>query len=198
MRSSSSRCDPDSDLIKRAQQGDREALESLLETIGPPVCQWALAHTGDPERASDLSQEVFLLLLRKLPSYRGESRFLTWLFSVSRNQAIEEVRRKGRHEKKMDRLKSEVGNPHQAANHEGLSVDRSRLGGIIGDFVRGLPPRQREVFQLSEFQDLSSTEVGRILDMAPVSVRAALLKARRSLRRKILEQHPEFVEEYLS
>jgi len=77
-------------------------------------------------------------------------------------------------------------------------MDRQRLGGILAEFVRELPERQREVFQLSEFQGMSSPEVGAILELSPGSVRAALLKARRSLRRKILESHPEFVEEYLS
>jgi RNA polymerase sigma-70 factor (ECF subfamily) len=185
-------------LIHKAQRGDREALKSLLKEIGPPVQQWALAHTGDPDSAADLSQEVLILLIRKIGSYRGDSRFLTWLFSVTRNQALEEMRRRGRMERKMDRLKarSDIGQRHSA--QEPTDVDRKRIRGIISAFVEGLPARQREVFQLSEFQGLGSSEIGDILGIAPGSVRAALLKARRSLRKKMLEQHPEFVEEYVS
>jgi RNA polymerase sigma-70 factor (ECF subfamily) len=190
--------DPDPILIKRAQQGDRESLKDLLEEISPSVRQWAMAHTGDPDTASDLCQEVFLLLLRKISSYRGEARFLTWLFTVTRNQALEGARRDGRDDKKMTRFKAEMGDFHGAPGPGEAHVDRKRLGKIITAFVHDLPRRQREVFQMSELQGLSSPEIGAILELDPGSVRAALLKARRSLRRKILEKHPEFVEEYLS
>ena len=58
--------DPDPILIEMAQRGDRESLRDLLEEISPSVRQLAMAHTGDPDTASDLCQEVFLLLLRKI------------------------------------------------------------------------------------------------------------------------------------
>ncbi len=198
LKSSPSKSDPDPGLIHRAQTGDREALRSLLEEIGPAIRQWALAHTGDADAAADLTQEVFLALLRKLSTYRGQAKFLTWLFSVTRNHALEECRRKARYEKKMNRLKVEMGSNRNSPAQDGSGIDRERIGNLIRGFLDELPARQREVFQLSEFQGLSSPEVGEILDLAPASVRAALLKARRSLRRMILEGHPEFAEEFLS
>jgi len=189
--------DPDPSLIRRAQRGDSDALRTLLVEISPTVRQWAMARTGDPEEAADLAQEVLILLLRKISSYRGEARFLTWLFSVTRNQALEALRRKGRHEVKMNRFATETVGDSKPTPGPEKEVDRRNLGGLISTFVEGLPRRQREVFQMSELQGLSSPEVGRILKMDPGSVRAALFKARRTLRRQILDQHPEFVEEYL-
>ena len=166
--------------------------------MAPSVRQWALAHTGDADTAADLCQEVLLLLLKKISSYRGEARFLTWLFTVTRNQALEGSRRKGRHQKKMTRFKAEIGEGPSIPNPGEAQVDRKRLGELITAFSRELPQRQREVFQLSDLQGLTSPEVGSILGLDSGSVRAALLKARRSLRKKILDSHPEFVEEYLS
>lgn len=194
----SSRPDPDPKLIQKAQRGDRKSLEVLLKEVGPPVRQWALAHTGDPDSAADLAQEVFVILLRKLPSYRGDSRFLTWLFTVTRNQALEGVRRKGRHEKKMTRLKVENGGNASADPNPASDLDRERIGSLVAAFVHELPRRQREVFQMSEIQGFTSPEIGKILELDPGSVRAALFKARRTLRQKILENHPEVVEEYLA
>jgi len=55
------------------------------------------------------------LLVRKLRSYRGDARFLTWLFTVTRNQALEGVRRKGRHERKMENLNAQTGDLHAVA-----------------------------------------------------------------------------------
>ena len=98
----------------------------------------------------------------------------------------------------MERFKTrqEAGQRYSAP--EPTDLDRRRIHGLISAFVNELPPRQREVFQLSELQGLGSPEIGEILGLAPGSVRAALLKARRSLRKRMLEQHPEFVEEYVS
>jgi RNA polymerase sigma-70 factor (ECF subfamily) len=195
---SSSKLDPDPALVRKAQEGDRGALRALLEMVGPSVKQWALAHTGDPDAAADLSQEVFLLVLKKISSYRGDARFLSWLFTVTRNQALEEIRRRRRQERKMNRFKVHEGAPTRTANPGGDRVDRDRVRTVLDAFVRELPSRQREVFQLADLQGLTSPEIGEILHLKPVSVRAALLKARRFLRRRILESHPELVEEFLS
>jgi len=192
------RPDPDSELIRRAQEGDRVSLKALLEAVDPTVRQWAMAHTGDADAAADLTQEVLLLLLQKISSYRGDARFLTWLFSVTRNQALEGIRRTTRHERKMERFKVAFQDAPQPGHAHGERVDRDRLRIILDTFLQELPRRQREVFQLSELQGLSSPEISAVLGVEAVSVRTALLKARRSLRRKMLEGHPEFVEEYLS
>jgi RNA polymerase sigma-70 factor (ECF subfamily) len=183
--------------VKKAQKGDEEAVRALLEEVHPPIRQWAMARTGDPDDAADLTQEVLILMLRKMSSYRGEARFLTWLFSVTRNQALEAVRRETRLERKMDRFRIEAeGKPH-VNDDAGEALDRKRIRDRVSRFVHQLPMRQREVFQMIELQGLSSTEVSRILGLAPGSVRAALLKARRNLRRQILESHPEMAEEYV-
>ena len=89
-----------------------------------------------------------------------------------------------------------VGDPKPTPAPE-REMHRRTLGTLISTFVKDLPGRQREVFQMSELQGLNSPEIGKILKMDPGSVRAALFKARRTLRRQILQQHPEFVEEYL-
>jgi RNA polymerase sigma-70 factor (ECF subfamily) len=190
--------DPDPELIKRARDGDRTSLKALLKEVEPAVRQWARSHAGDSDSAADLSQEVLLLMIRKIGSYRGDARFLSWLFTVTRNQAVEETRRKARHRNKMNRLRTEIGHARHASNPAEEHLDRGRIRAVVHAFVRELPQRQREVFQMSELQGLSSPEIGEILDLQPVSVRAALLKARRALRKKIVENHPELMEEYLS
>lgn len=197
MKSLSPIRDPDPELVERAKQGDRESLEALLVEIGPAVRQWALAHTGDPDAAEDLCQEVFLIMFKKISSFRGQARFLTWLYSVTRNRAIERHRRIRRREKKMSRFQVEIRGDLPTMNPSGAGLDREHLGDVLNTFVSDLPQRQREVFQLSELQGLTSVEIGGILRLNPGSVRAALLKARRTLRRRILEIHPELAEEYL-
>jgi RNA polymerase sigma-70 factor (ECF subfamily) len=190
--------DPEPALIQRAKEGEGAALRSLLAEVGPVVAQWALARTGDSDDAADLAQEVLILMVRKLSSFRGDSRFLTWLFTVTRNQAIENHRSNARRERKMERLGSHLAQEHPVTRGPESEIDDRRIRNVVGTFLRELPQRQREVFQMADIQGLSSPEIGQILGLEPGSVRAALFKARRALRRRILDQHPEFVEEYTS
>jgi len=188
--------DPDPDLIRRAGNGHGPSLRSLLEEVAPWVSQWAVARTGDPDEAQDLAQEVLILMVKKLPSFRGESRFSTWLFTVTRNQAIEGHRSRKRQERKMERFATHMAGEGPSAPDTDASVDQGRMASIVRTFLRKLPPRQREVFQMAELQGLTSPEIGELLGLDPGSVRAALFKARRTLRKMILDHHPEFVEEY--
>jgi RNA polymerase sigma-70 factor (ECF subfamily) len=188
--------EPDPRLIQRARQGETAALGSLLAEVGPIVAQWAMARTGDPDEAADLAQEVLILMTRKLDSFRGDSRFLTWLFTVTRNQAIERHRSLARRERKMERLTSHMVKENPVVRGPESEIDEARIRNVVGTFLRELPQRQREVFQMAEIQGLTSPEIGQILGLEPGSVRAALFKARRTLRRRILDQHPELVEEY--
>jgi len=190
--------DPDPDLIRRAQEGDEDSLRELLEQVVPSVRQWAMARAGDPDGADDLTQEVLVLLLRKLGTYRGDSRFLTWVFTVTRNQAIERSRRRGRRRKKMERLRTKTDPGAGTTRQDDSRLDRERIRELLTLFVKELPTRQREVFQLVDLQGLSSPEAGAVLNLPPGSVRVTLLKARRALRRRILEDKPEIVEEFLS
>ena len=188
--------EPDPTLIQRARQGEAAALGSLLAEVGPVVAQWAMVRTGDPDEAADLAQEVLILMTRKLASFRGDSRFLTWLFTVTRNQAIERHRSLARREQKMERLTSHMAKDNPVPRGPESEIDGARIRNVVGSFLRELPQRQREVFQMAEIQGLTSPEIGQILGLEPGSVRAALFKARRTLRRRILDQHPELVEEY--
>lgn len=189
--------DPDPALVRRAQAGDRESLRALLESVEGPVRRWSLAITGDAQEAADLAQEVLVLLLRKLPSYRGEARFLTWVFSVTRNRALEERRREVRIKRKAERVGASIGPEVGVAASQERERDMERIMEVVSTFANGLPERQREVFVLSEIQGMSSPEIAALLGIEAVSIRAALFKARRTLRLKILEGHPELVEEYL-
>ena len=188
--------EPDPTLIQRAKEGETAALGSLLAEVGPVVAQWAMARTGDPDEAADLAQEVLILMTRKLASFRGDSRFLTWLFTVTRNQAIERHRSLARRERKMERLTSHMARESPVTPGPESGIDEAKIRNVVGTFLRELPQRQREVFQMAEIQGLTSPEIGQILGLEPGSVRAALFKARRTLRRRILDQHPELVEEY--
>lgn len=185
-------------LVRRAQGGERAAFEELVRRTYSQVYRWALAHTGDDDDADDVTQEVLLRLHTRLKSYSGRSRFTTWLFQVTRNAALELRRKKSR----VMRLAERTGRLQEVERHEPADkieeMATASLTEVVRALFRCLPDRQRQVFDLADLQGYSPGEIGEMLDMNPVTVRANLCKARRAIRTTILDRYPELAKERLS
>ncbi len=180
-------------LVERAQGGDSTAFESLVRHCYQQIYRWAWVQTGDPDDADDVTQEVLVVLHRKLKTYTGRARFSSWLFQVTRNAALQHGRKVGR-VARLKRRASEVSVADSDAADGITQLDGAHAAEVVRTLFQGLPIRQREVFDLADLQGFSPSEIGRMLGMKAVTVRANLCKARRALRGAILERHPELVE----
>lgn len=78
----------DSELVARAKQGDREALESLIIRHQSWIYNIALRMVGDPQDAEDVTQEIIIKLITRLSTFRGDSAFNTWLYRIVANHVI--------------------------------------------------------------------------------------------------------------
>jgi len=186
----------DSRLVSKARSGDPEALRMLVSTAYPLVHRWALVRTGDPTEADDLTQDVLVQVIRKVGAYSGASKFTTWLYTVTRNAAADRFRKDRRRRRATQDPRSLARITADPPPDPAQAADRSHLGEVVRTFFQELPPRQREVFDLGDLQGLTSVEIAERLGIAPVSVRANLFKARRTLRARILERHPELAQEW--
>jgi RNA polymerase sigma-70 factor (ECF subfamily) len=183
-------------LVQRAQGGDQQALSDLLRGCHAQVHRWALSLTADPDEADDVAQEVLVRLHRNLGKFAARSRFTTWLYQVTRNAARDERRRRERQER---RATHEHRDETWSDSDQGDRLEelhRARMVELVQAFFEELPERQREVFDLVDLQGCKPVELSEMLDMNPSTVRAHLLRARRTIRRRILERHPEMAEEY--
>ncbi|UCF18480.1 MAG: RNA polymerase sigma factor [Gemmatimonadota bacterium] len=184
-------------LIEGAQAGDDGAFEQLVRRFYDRIYRWALARTGDRDDADDVTQEVLVRLHRHLDGFDGRSRFTTWLFQVTRSAAADLHRRRTRRARlalraRLGSGRTEVVDPRGSETQ----ADLDRAGGLVAVFLEELSDRQREVFDLVDLHGYAPAEVGAMLGMEPVTVRSHLFRARRSIRRKVLESHPELVEDY--
>lgn len=178
-------------LISGAQGGDRGAFARLAEVVQRRVRGWAASFTDDADDADDVTQDVLILLHRRLPQFEGKSRFSTWLYTITRNVALDRRRRTKRRERRLELM--EV--PEEAVLPR-ETLDETNLSQLILRYFDELPARQREVFELSDIQGLSAPEVAERLGMKAVTVRANLFKARRTIRQRMLEHHSSLLEEY--
>ena len=87
---------PDFAILRKAQQGDERAFSIIVRTYETPVYNYVLRLTGDKSLAEDLTQEVFLRVFQGLPRFSLRCKFTTWLFQVTKNRVIDELRAKER------------------------------------------------------------------------------------------------------
>ena len=183
-------------LVRKAIGGDQDALRILVERAYPAVRRWALVHTGDPTEADDLTQDVLVNVIQRLDTFSGASRFTTWLYTVTRNAALDRLRSSDRRSRRLEYPHVHPELLPSAPDDPASATDRSHLGAVLRAYFEELPERQREVFDLADLQGIPSPEIAERLGIEPVSVRANLFRARRTLRARILAEHPELVEEW--
>ena len=86
----------DEDLMRRTQQGDKQAFSLLYERYSASVLSYLYRMLGNLEDVESIGQEVFLRAFRFAPTYRYPQKFSTWLFTITRNLAINNARRRKR------------------------------------------------------------------------------------------------------
>ncbi len=178
------------DLVPRATRGDADARDQLLSRCRAVVCRWALVQTGNAADAEDVAQEVLIKLHRSLHRYGGRARFSTWLYSVTRNEALGLARRVRSRLRLARAVALELAAEPAASDDPAARLDAAWVAELARTLLSRLPPRQREVFNLVDLEGCLVAEVAERLSMSPVTARVHLLHARRTLRARILERRP--------
>src|SRR5204863_8183958 len=83
---------PDPGVLRKAQRGDERAFSIIVRTYETPVFNYVLRLVGDRALAEDLTQEVFLRVFQGLPKFSLRCKFTTWLFQVTKNRVLDELR----------------------------------------------------------------------------------------------------------
>ena len=173
--------DKDRPLVDRAQTGDREALGELFVRHAQAVRRLLAGVIGSTNELDDLVQDVFIQVFKSLPSFRGDSRFSTWLHQVTMYAAYNHLRRP-RRVTLADPEELEVagadGDGPQARLH-GRETMR-RLNAIL-DTIK---PKKRIAFVLFAVEGYSIGEVSEMVGAPVPTVKSRVWFARRELRKK--------------
>ena len=174
--------------MRRLFLRDRHAFEEIYDRYGDLVYSTALRVLRDPHLAEDISQEIFVRLWRKPGSYVAErGRFLTWLISVTRNRAVDEVRARGRRQRYETASPEEQERelPDGTANDPALNADLAEQRRIVRAALTELPPDQRQVIELAYFGGLTQREIAdrlsQPLGTVKTRIRLGMQKLRTSL-----------------
>ena len=161
-------------LVRRARRGEMEAFEELYRLHLGRVYALCRRLSGDPARAEDLTQGVFVRVWQRLDSFRGDGSLAGWVRRVALNVALGYLRSPERRE-----LPRETVEPATAAPAAGAAPDLRRdLEAAIGR----LPSRARTVFVLHDVEGYRHAEIARLTGRAVGTCKAQLHRARRLLR----------------
>jgi len=166
-------------LIKQAQDGDKEALKMLYEANKKKIFYLAYQYVHNAEDAEDILQETFVKAFHSLPKYdfQNGTGFSPWIYRIGINSSIDYLRRtkRIRENKRMDDF------PNIPSNSENSDPEYSgRLKEIrekIDVFLKQLTERQRMIFILKHYQELSTKEIAEYMKCSEGSVKKQLFRA---------------------
>ena len=182
----------DEELVRSYLEGDQRAFEDLVSRYETTVTNMAYRLLGNRDDASDVSQEVFILLLRKLGSFRGEAKFSTWLYRVVLNACHDHARRLRRHYSLSESPGEDMPEIEQRIADTGLdspeeSLERAEIQGVVQEAIARLPYKFKEVLFLHDLSDYNYKEVAEILDISLGTVKSRLNRARTRLAKELQE-----------
>jgi RNA polymerase sigma-70 factor (ECF subfamily) len=173
-------------LVKRVQQGDKQAYNLLVGKYQQKILRLVSRFIRDSMECEDVTQEAFIKAYRALPNFRGDSAFYTWLYRIAVNTAKNYLVSAGRRPPAQDLDAQEASNSAAGASFVDLNTPESvmmnsELITVIRKTIAELPDTLREAIVYREFDGLSYEEIAEVMDCPIGTVRSRIFRARETL-----------------
>ena len=192
----------ETDLIKRAQNGDVAAFETLIEEYQKRIFAIAYRMIQHQEDAADLTQEVIIKLFKNLDKFKGDSKFSTWVYRIATNTCLDAIKANRRHMAySLDKeIETEEGSivgelPDKGPTPE-EAAERKDIQRAVRVAIEKLGKEHKRVIVLRDLQGLSYEEIAEILQCSVGTVKSRISRARGNLK-KLLSQERELFSDYL-
>lgn len=188
-------CD-EATLIAKSQQGDVEAFGELVSIYEKQVYTVAYRFMGNPEDASDLTQEAFVRAFRAISRFRGEASFKTWIYHIVANVCRDELRKRKKQAVVSLDAPIVTDDGYITREQEDWSLAPERvyesieLQETIQQLLNQLIPEYRQVLVLREIQGFTYEEIANILECSLGTVKSRINRARKALR-DLIAAHKE-------
>ncbi len=181
---------------------NEDAFTELVNRYSDKVYRLAYRITGNPDDAEEVLQEVFIILVEKLSTFRQESRFSTWLYRVAANASYMFLR--GGKKTKESQVSFDDYKPYNdhgvlegvqdkdwsdIPDYKLLSVEGSQL---IEKAIEELPDDYKIVFHMKDVEGMTSMEIAKVLNLSLPAVKSRVLRARLFLRHKLSDYYSEW------
>ncbi len=179
----------DIETIRRCQEGDRQAFQAVYEVFKNRVYGTAFRFTNNHDEASDLTQDIFINIYKKIRMFEFKSSFSTWVYRLSVNMSIDRIRKLRRYGiSSMDDPDfaetsdyKKVQKEHQLTG-PGETALKGESAGKMQQAITKLSPKLKTVVVLRYIEDLPYSEVARILRCSEGTVKSRLNRAHMKLK----------------
>jgi RNA polymerase sigma-70 factor, ECF subfamily len=180
----------DSEVLRRAQAGDEGAFGEIMRKHYEQVFRLIHAIVRNEHDARDVAQEVWLTIWKKLPTFRGDSKFTTWVHPIAVRRAVDHLRKRKRWYDRF--LPFSIGDdsvhaaPEPSTNENSRQqAESSERSDQLKTALDGLPAKLRAVLALREIEGLSYEEIAEVTAVPIGTVMSRLYNARRLLVQKL-------------
>lgn len=177
-------------LIEQLKQGNETAFRTIVETWQDMVYNTAIGIVQSAEDAEDIAQDVFVKVYEAIHTFKGESKFSTWLYRITISKALDHERRRKR-KKRFAFMKGLFGEDNELTehppdfHHPGVVMDNKERASVLFKAMKKLPENQRLAFTLHKVEGLSYQEVGEVLNATVSSVESLMHRAKTNLRKSL-------------
>ena len=180
----------DRQLVETVRGGDPDAFEVLVRRKTSKVYSLCYRIIGNSEDAKDISQLVFIKLWENLEKYDPQYAFDTWLYRMVTNVAIDFMRNKQSRDNAVNSNLRLVKTSSDA--EQGTIVQRKEVESVFNTVAQVLSPKQKTIFVMNQMDDLSSSEIAKVLGCRESTVRNHLFNARKLMQQQLRKRFPEY------
>ncbi len=172
-------------VIRSVLDGNINDFEQLVTAYEKNVYNLALRMVGDPDDAADITQETFIKAYRALGSFRGDSKFSSWIYRIASNVCLDFLRSRSRRAQvplsfENEDAEGEIELPDMSQNPEEVLMKKLSMEAVRRGMEK-LPPKQRQILVLRELCGLSYAELAQTLSVEEGTVKSRIFRARKRL-----------------
>ena len=181
----------DRQLVTRAQQGDRQAFNLLVEKYQRKLARLLSRFIRDPAEVEDVTQEAFIKAYRALPAFRGDSAFYTWLYRIGINTAKNYLMAMGRRAPTSTEIEAEdaegfeEGEQLRDINTPESVLLSNEIAETVNSTIEQLPEELRQAIQMREIEGLSYEEIAQAMNCPIGTVRSRIFRAREAIAERL-------------
>ena len=159
----------ETELVERLKQGDEIAFKTIVEQWQDMVYNTILGIVQNETEAEDLAQDVFIKVFEKIGTFKGDSKFSTWLYRIATTTALDHLRSKKRKKRSgfLQSLTGSSGDEKEQVpdfHHPGISLDNKERAAVLFKAIDSLPDNQKSAYTLHKLEGLSYRDVSEVLN----------------------------------
>lgn len=175
------------ELVRQAQQGDKQAFNRLVMLYQTKIYNLALGYVKQQDEAKDLTQDIFVTIYRRLDRLRDENKFSAWLYQVAINHCRNRYKRLQRRGFFNSQSIDDPDSPLHLSTEDNpeKTLEQKNRNRLLREAIAEMPAAEKEILLLRDIQELSYEEISALLKIPLGTVKSKLNRSRLALKQRL-------------